>query len=214
MGCWSHLRKGMCGSSVGGGPSGVREAQDARGEGCSGHPRGEDARTSRCRGRSGLRLCPGCCPGRAPAPSRCLPSLPSCLPSPSADLGQSSSADATGVPRVGTSDLWVEMRSPKCHHSKLIPNGGFFYLFFVSQPLFPPSHPSPVGISHLVPVGLGCATGVDKHLLLRCHKLSFPPQNPCPHLGHPLPGRCHPKNAKRGHGDVSCITPISPFQKP
>lgn len=34
---------------------------------------------------------------------------------------------------------------------------------------------------------------MEKHLLLRCHKPSFPPQNPCPHLVHPLPSPCHPK---------------------
>lgn len=31
---------------------------------------------------------------------------------------------------------------------------GFFDLLFLSQPLFPPSHPSPVGISHLVSVAV------------------------------------------------------------
>lgn len=99
-----------------------------------------------------------------------IPAFP-LLPS-SAHLGPSSSAVAAGVPRVGPWDLWVEMRLHKCHHSKLIPHGGGFLLSSHLPAAFSifPSRPRwhfPSGICD-------CVTGMDKHLLLRCHKRSFP----------------------------------------
>lgn len=108
--------------------------------GCSGPP----AWSSSVANVVGARVTLGCPQGH----SRLSPLLSTFL----CTSGTQLLGDATTVPRVRTWHLWVEISSHKCHHSELIPDLGFFYLFFICQPLFPPSRPSPVGISYLVSV--------------------------------------------------------------
>lgn len=167
-----------------------------RGRGCLGPPWEEGEGSSGCSGHPHV--------GHPSASHPSHPAFP-LLPS-SANLGPSSSAVTAGVPRVGTWDLWVEMRLHKCHHSKLIPNGGVFFNYFSS-----PSHffhlPIPAPLAFPI---CGCIMGMDKHLLLRCHKCSFPKIL----VTTLCLASVTQKNAKRGHGDVSCITPILPFRNP